>query len=454
GWKDGSALYWFFQQDRIVTDFGVWVRTHLPFGVLRAMTYGALAVEGSLSVLILFPFFQRWTRRVVLVLVWTLHGMIAASARIGPFSYAMMLFPVLLLGADDWALVTRPFRSQARRRTVILDGRSALSFGLARLLDRLDPFDRLTFVDRRQTDLVPVGIPTDPFLVLNPEGRTFRHARALREVTRALPFGGLFRFILRLPFVAGYVASKARAFDEREGEWGEALGITRKAKDPATARLVEPHAPPPVRAGIASALGSLREACVVLLGVAVLTALAEQNVFVSSRLRVRPSEWMVELVEYPRLLQGWSMFAPEPPYEDGRVVVDGRTADGRKYDPFADGTPSFDPEAPRGFGHSQFWCDYHNRIRYRDNAHHRQHLQNYLLHQHELSGHPENRLVAFEVWWIRDRSPSPGEHHGHPLPPEKLLSYGTLKDSGVAPWLGPLQAEQPGRGHDVPLRGP
>jgi len=159
-------------------------------------------------------------------------------------------------------------------------------------------------------------------------------------------------------------------------------------------------------------------------------------------------------VEYPRLLQGWSMFAPEPPYEDGRVVVDGRTSDGRRFDPFSGGTPSFEPDTPNGWGHSQFWCDYHNRIRFGDNAGHRQHLREYLLRQHEQSGHPEDKLVAFDVWWVQGRSPAPGAERGETLPPEKLLSYGKVTDSGAAPSLGPLRAESPAYGREVPLNGP
>lgn len=344
GWKNGTALYWFFQQDRIVTSFGVWARNHLPLAVLRGMTYGALCVEGTLSALILFPFFQKWTRRVILLLVWGLHGMIALSARIGPFSYAMMLFPVLLLGAEDWELVTGPFKSERGRERI----RALLATPAV-----------------RQSRAWLEGLPT------------------LLERWRV----------------------------------------------------------------------SAREGLVVVLGVAVLAAIAEQNVFFARQVRIHRSDWMVKLVDYPRLLQGWSMFAPEPPYEDGRVVIDGRTADGRRFDPFSGGVPSFDPEAPEGWGHSQFWCDYHNKIRFKDNAHHRQYLREYLLRQHELSGHPEDRLVAFDVWWVQDRSPEPGKRHGEPLPPEKLLSYGKVSDSGATPWLGPLQAERPGR-RDAPLHGP
>lgn len=451
GWKNGTALYWFFQQDRIVTVFGIWARNHLPLSLIRVMTYGALCVEGSLSVLILFPFGQKWTRRVILALVWGLHGMIALSARIGPFSYAMMMFPLLLLGAEDFEWVTRPFRRGSRERTVVIDGSSPLVFALARVLDRLDPFERLEFVDARESAGVAADLPSDPFVVVDPDGIVFRHAAAFRELLSALPFGIVPRALLKLPGLAGGFVSLARALDRRHAAWGKALGLTRTGALPSQARRAPLVPESRFRAGVQELFGSLREAAVVVLGVAVIAAILVQNPFVTSRLRINRAEWMADIVEYPRILQGWSMFAPEPPYEDGRVVVDGRTADGRKYDPFADGVPNFDPSAPEGWGHSQFWCDYHNRIRFRDMAPHRQHLKTYLLHQHELSGHPENKLVAFDVWWVSERSPAPGEKQGHPLPPEKLLSYGVVNDSGAAPWLAP-----PPHGHvkDAPLIGP
>ena len=83
----------------------------------------------------------------------------------------------------------------------------------------------------------------------------------------------------------------------------------------------------------------------------------------------------------------------------------------------------------------------------------RQFLREYLLHQHELGGRPENRLVSFDVWWIGDRSPAPGEKQGEPLAPEKLLSYGHVADSGADAVYGPLQARRR-TGEHVPLHGP
>jgi hypothetical protein len=145
--------------------------------------------------------------------------------------------------------------------------------------------------------------------------------------------------------------------------------------------------------------------------------------------------WVIALVDYPRIFQGWGMFAPEPPYDDGRIVVDGRTIDGRKLDPLTGKGPDFDPYTPTGWGHNQFWCDYHNRIRFPQHVGNRQHLREYLLNVHRFGGRPQDRLVAFDVWWVHDNSPPPGQLHGTPLPPEKLLSQGFVRDSGATPWL-------------------
>jgi hypothetical protein len=456
GWKDGTAFHWFLHQDRIVTVAGIWLREHLPLSAIHVMTYGALVVEGSLAFLILFPFFQKWTRRTIFVLVWFLHGTIALTARIGPFSYAMMLFPILLLGAEDFELVTRPFRAAARVRRVIVNAASPLAFAVARFVARLDPFHRIEWVDARATERLPQDAPRAPFWVMAPNAEPRTNLAALRELCRALPFGAWLRALVSLPGLAGLLERGVRKFWGADRRIAQSLGLSRTGRDPAHARPVKVQEPTAWEAFMERTGASVRELAVVLLGTAVITTILVQNSFVSRHVRLQRAAWMVEVIEYPRLLQGWSMFAPEPPYEDGRVVVDGRTADGRKFDPFSGGVPDFDPHAPRGWDHSQFWCDYHNRIRFGDNADHRRHLRDYLLRQHELTHQPENRLVAFDVWWVQDRSPSPGETRGRPLPPEKLLSHGRVTDSGAksAPVAPPDPAQPNAKRRNVPLIGP
>ena len=454
GWRNGTALHWFFHQDRIATVFSVWAREHLSLGAVKTLTYGALVTEGTLSVLLLVPFFQTWTRRIILVLVWSLHGFIALFARLGPFSYAMMLFPLLLLGAADFEWITRRFRREERRVRVVIDGRSPFVFAVARVLDRFDAFDRLTFVDSRETVSLPPDAPRDRLFVIGRGGEIHRREHAWFELLKALPFGIFFAVWLRVPLVRTLGASLCRAFERRHRTFGRALGMGKQALAPALAKPVELARETRFRSVLGEAARAVREAAVVLLGVAVISAILHDNPFVPAEWKPRRAAWMVKAIEYPRLLQGWSMFAPEPPYEDGRVVIDGRTADGRKLDPFSGGEPSFDTIHARSWDHEQFWCDYHNYIRFSGNTGRRQFLRHYLLHQHELTGRPNDRLVAFDVWWVQDRSPAPGEARGKQLVPERLLSYGHVSDSGAKTELGPLQAGHRPSGREVPLHGP
>jgi hypothetical protein len=122
--------------------------------------------------------------------------------------------------------------------------------------------------------------------------------------------------------------------------------------------------------------------------------------------------------------------------------VDARTKDGRKLDPFTGKEPDFDPYAPLGWGHQQFWCDYNNRIRFEGHVPNRQHFRDYLRRWHEFYGEPNDELVAFDVWWVHDKSPQPGQRKGEPQPPQKLVSYGHVKDSGARPWLSPKPAQR------------
>ena len=433
GWKDGTALHWFLQQDRIVTGFAIWARENVPLSVLKTLTWGTLVVEGGLSLLILFPFWQTWTRRIVLICIWGLHGFIALSARLGPFSYVMSMFPILLLGDRDWQLVARWFGKPTRARIIFYEASCAACLGVCRFLKRLDPFDRLTFVD--SMDELPEAVRDRAkkmtLATVDPEAGTIRTGHlGLYDALRALPFGIVFAIWLRVPGVSGIASWACRRFVARRERIADAFALPDPGA-PVPAGAEES----PLRKDLRDAVGVVREGVVAVLLVALGAQVLTSNPFVSKRVRIQRPLWMVQLVEYPRMLQGWLMFAPEPPYEDGRIVVDGRTIDGRKLDPFTGKEPEFDPHAPNGWGHEQFICDYHNRIRFPGHTGNRQHFKAWLLRQHEHSGKKEDRLIAFDVWWVQDKSPPPGQERGEPLPPQKLFSHGRVADSGALPWL-------------------
>ncbi len=450
GWHDGTAIYWFWHQDRIVTWLSVWARTHVPLPVVKVMTYGTLATEATLAWILLFPFWQTWRRRIALLLAFGLHGGIAACSRLGPFSYVMIVFFVMMLGDDDWRLVGRWFGRAARARTVIYDADCGVCLLACRVLKRLDPFQRLHFVANDDRDAIPSEI--EPALlertvvVVLPDGRAVQEERALFEVLRALPFGIVVGLWLRVPLLSQLFRALYRAFAKNRMHVSAWLGLgvcgvpaPPAPEEPAAGdgedAPAEPAEQRTLRGDLASFGVFVREAAVIVLAVTLASQLALENAWLRNRVKVHQPEWMADIVNYPRIFEGWSMFAPEPPYDDGHLVVDGRTVDGRKLDPFTGKPPDFDPFTPTGWGLDQLWCDYNNRIRFPGNAGARQFLRDYLLQLWRYNGHAKDRLVAFDVWWVQDDSPPPGQARGKPRRPERLVSFGHVDDSGATPWL-------------------
>lgn len=442
GWRDHSAIYWFLQQDRIVTWVGLWARHHVPFGVLEFLTAATLVIEGTLSVILLIPFWQKWLRRIGFLLALGLHGNIAMLSRLGPFSYVMVMGFLLWFGEDELRFLGRWFGRPARALRVIYDADCGICAFTCRLLKRLDPFRCLTFVANDDLERMPEGV--DPkrcetsVVVVDAAGRVLIEERAVARVLRALPFGIVLAVWLYVPGLSWLGRAAYRWVAAHRLRISQFFGLGTCGLPSA-----EPAAAPQptaflgrwgdeLRAGRVLA----RETLVLLLMVVLTTEVIKSNPFISRRVHgiMRP-EWMTEFIGYTRMLEGWGMFAPEPPYDDGRLVVDGRTVDGRKLDPFTGEAPEFDPESPRGWGHDQLWCDYSNHIRWQHNQGRRVFLRNYLENQHRYSRRPQDQLKSFDVWFIQDKSPRPGHAHGVALPPEKLVSYGVVPDSGARPWL-------------------
>jgi predicted DCC family thiol-disulfide oxidoreductase YuxK len=440
GWRNGSAIYWFLYQDRIVTQVGVWAREHVPFGVFALLTRATLVVEGVLGFILLVPFGYKWLRRVAFLLALGLHGNIALLSRLGPFSYVMVMFFLMLFGQEELDWLGRWFGRPKRAVTVVFDSDCGICLWLSRLLKRLDPWQRITFVGN-DADELPPGVDRavceSSVVAVDSNGRVFTEHKAVAKALLALPFGFVLGVWLLVPGLSQLAGVAYRYVARRRLLVSASLGLGACGVPGVPAVAPVPTGPRFGRIGedLRSLRVLSRETAAFLLMVVLSTEVVKSNPYVSRHLQLRRPEWMTEIIGYTRMLEGWGMFAPEPPYDDGRLVVDGRTIDGRKLDPFTGEEPVFDPESPRGWGHDQLWCDYSNHIRWPHNQGRRQFLRTYLLNQHRYSKRPQDELTAFDVWWIQDKSPPPGQKHGVPLPPEKLVSHGYVKDSGATPWL-------------------
>jgi hypothetical protein len=155
---------------------------------------------------------------------------------------------------------------------------------------------------------------------------------------------------------------------------------------------------------------ALRESFALVLLFAVVIELSHDNYWLPARLRFNQPRALTPLIEYPRLQQGWSMFSPDAPRQDGTIVVDAITRDGRHLDPFTGAPPDFDAPLHGPWFQTQFWCDYFLKISFDGNRGYRDELKHYLLNWQRIENRPiQDAITSFEVFWVSNDAPPPGK---------------------------------------------
>jgi len=192
------------------------------------------------------------------------------------------------------------------------------------------------------------------------------------------------------------------------------------------AALPAPVEPPnPARA---RAWRWISEGAVALLLLAITTEVLNDNAPVPKALRLPQPAWAHAIIEYPRILQGWRMFASEPPRQDSMIYVDATTAGGEHVDPYnqvaSDQPFPAGDVVPTHMGQSQYFVMYSDRIGGDGYAAYRQAFGEWLLAYPERTGRAEDCLLAYEVYLVTDKSPAPGElPWPTPLEHKRFMSY-------------------------------
>jgi hypothetical protein len=171
-----------------------------------------------------------------------------------------------------------------------------------------------------------------------------------------------------------------------------------------------------------------------LLFVAIGSEVLRDNTPVPKPLRLPQPAWVRPVIDYPRILQGWRMFASEPSRVDTMIYVDALTAAGEHVDPY-NAVASDQPfpkgnVVPRHMGQSQFFVMYSDRIPNAGYAAYRQAFTDWLVDYPNRTGRPRDCLLSFEVFLVKDRSPTHGTD-GAPEPVEKqrFMTYSAPYDS-------------------------
>ena len=414
-WKDGTAVHYVLYVDRMATPIVALVRDHLPLPVLKLMTRSALMMEASIPVALLSPLARVWSRRIAIVLINALHLAFGTTFVLGPFAWACCVLSTLLFTADDWKLAHLTMRRASRARTVIFDGGSAGALLVCRLLKRLDHFELLTF---REGAPGPLGIALE-----NDAGSSGKITRsaAVAAALAALPLGPIAVLPLRAPLLRVAFDALFAAIERRNvsSYFGLALHPSFTAAGAS-----------PLRRHGRRALHVLGELFALLMFVASVNLAMVQLWAIRRLIRVHHASFFMPLTGKMRFQQGWFLFSPGPAMEDGTIVVDAITVDGRHVDPFSLHVepytlraPDFDLTHARSLRTNQLWGDYFNRIQAPGYYSYREAMKDYLLALPRRTGHPEDAIVSGEVFWVSDQNPRWGETESYGLEKMTLFTF-------------------------------
>lgn len=364
-WQEGSAVHYLLWQNRMATTLAEFVRQREPSFLSPMLTWGTLVAEGALFVLLLAPVWQAKARPLALALIWGLHGGIASLTTLGPFSYSMMCFGLLCVTPGLWEWLAA--RWQARPRVVVTyDDASALHRFGARLVSRLDLAGRLDFE-------VKPGAKVG--------------AKELAEIAGVLPGWRWTAWFWAMPTGFSFARWLALLLESQ---------LTTRAP------------PPPRPAFVTQLAGVVTSVGPALVLAAVVSQLLMENWAVPPAIKpaTRP-EWMTNIINYLQVPQGWSMFAPDVPKQDTRLVVDATLADGTHVDPLTGAPPDFEPLSHGPWFMDQHWCEVHARMP--GWRHHWRNFRDYLYRRPDALGWPpEKKIVAIEVFKVIGDMPPPG----------------------------------------------
>lgn len=472
GWHDGTALHYALWVERYVSDLGVHVRS-APAGLLSLWTQILRITPLAVPVLLFVPA-PRYARLAAfgLTLFYGLsYGLLFSF---GLWGWTFVAASFLMLSTESWDAWQSTFR-KGRAITVVYDADCGICLWLTRLLKRLDLRGQITFqgndsftvppaapgsktpyrtaasdegtparlLYRRSKPGAPVeGVPlpaeiTDELaagtvIAVDEKGHVFTEGRAVAAIVRSLPLGEVLSLPLRIPGTAGLWNALYRLVPPRRFAISESLGL---------AACGVPMAPEPAEEGAAAAAqtpegvapavrlrraisGLFREVGAVVLLLAALSQTGKSNPWPAA-VTLPENRLFDAITGWTRMQARYDVLAPEPPQQDGVLVVDAQTRAGRSIDLMTGKEPVFDP--PR-FRMGLLWSDYVAQLRkkqIKDISDVERGFRDYLV-----KGGPawvpepqDNQITGFDAYWITYKSPAPGQSGVTLVGREKLFTH-------------------------------
>jgi predicted DCC family thiol-disulfide oxidoreductase YuxK len=387
---------------------------------------------------------------------------------LGLWGWTFVAAALLVTSTETWDAYQGRFR-KGRALTVIYDADCGICLWLARLLERMDLRRQITFqgndllatppepaadaqgqpyrapaegeeparvLYRRlkpgapiETAPLPAAITDDlvtgTVVAVDEGGRVLTEGRAVAAIVRSLPFGAVLSLPLRIPGITSLFDVLYRLIPPRRFAISEALGmgacgLTPPPKTSAGDESALPEVPPAVRLRRLFT-GAAREIAAVALLAAVLAQTARENPWPAALTPPQPRVFAA-ITGWPRLVSRYDLFAPEPPKEDGVLIVDAQTRSGRAIDPMTGAEPQF--QSTR-FRLGPLWAAYLERVRKKDAGDFQRAFRDYLVKGGDTwsTDLSENQITGLDAYWLVYRSPAPGGRAAELVGREKLFSH-------------------------------
>jgi hypothetical protein len=173
---------------------------HEPSWFSPLFSYGTLVVEGLAPIFVLTPIFQRFTRSIHIAAVWSLHIGIALTVSVGPFSYAMLGLNFLIMPPMVIDRVAAWLERGKLDRTFAYRGDLPMVHAFARILARLDTFEKIRFVDLRDGSDGPSEPGVELSCSTGGDSTTWVSGHsAIVEAARGLPAARLWGVLFAIP---------------------------------------------------------------------------------------------------------------------------------------------------------------------------------------------------------------------------------------------------------------
>lgn len=379
-WQSGAAAHDVLWQDQLVTGVGAWLRAHETPWLSPLLSTGTRAVEAAIALCLLAPVRRESTRTLAVGLVFGFHGATALVLSLGPLPWLMMASSLAVLPAAALDRAAHRLRALSTPVTLAVEPRAAGEWLTLRTLRRLDALSMLR-VERGDESL---------------------DGAAVGRAVSALPFG-----LCLSPLLTPFTQALSRV----------ATRIASSSPLPATSR-----SRPPLGEQVVGTFTAARESFAGVFLVTALLQTSQENPVVPAALRFAVPERLAPLSGYLGIRRAWTLFAPDAPRRDGVLVIDAKTLDGRRVDPWSGRSPADDPTTVTPPRLGQLRRDYALAISSDSHAPYREELRRWLQGWRGPGGRLTDRLVSYEVAWVSWDTPSLGQPRADRVERRVLLS--------------------------------